>query len=151
MVSSLWSMCRGRTQSPSIAVVPIASDCDDRTMHSEPNPSPALPPRPSRKLLPPRASGLFWKHARKIVVLVIGSTIVLVGIAGLILPIMPGWLIIFPGLALLATEFAWARWILKRARQQYEQVKDATVATWNAATESKSPQPGTKSESTSQP
>lgn len=73
---------------------------------------------------------MFWGHARKVVVLVLGVTIVLIGIALLVLP-GPGWLIIFGGLGLLATEFAWARWILRQARVRLELLKRAAIATWN--------------------
>ncbi|MDZ4685694.1 MAG: PGPGW domain-containing protein [Planctomycetaceae bacterium] len=81
-------------------------------------------------MLPPRAALIFWGHARKVVVLVVGLTVVLIGVALLILP-GPGWLIIFGGLALLATEFAWARWMLKQARSRFEQLKQAAISTWN--------------------
>ncbi len=53
----------------------------------------------------------WWKNlpdvVRKPLVLVVGSTIVLVGIALLVLP-GPGWVAIFLGFAILATEFAFA-------------------------------------------
>ncbi|HUQ71357.1 MAG TPA: PGPGW domain-containing protein [Planctomycetaceae bacterium] len=80
--------------------------------------------------LAPGAALIFWQHARKVVVLVVGTTIILIGVALLILP-GPGWLIIFGGLALLATEFAWARWMLKHARVRFEQLKQAAISTWN--------------------
>ena len=67
----------------------------------------------------------FWREARKIVIFVIGMTLILFGIAGLLLPVLPGWLTIFGGLALLATEFAWARWMLKAARKRAGQLVEA--------------------------
>ncbi|MBI1347684.1 hypothetical protein GC163_15520 [bacterium] len=57
----------------------------------------------------------FWTQIRKIVVFMIGSTVIALGIAMLLLP-GPGWLTVFGGLAILATEFAWARWALKHAQ-----------------------------------
>ena len=60
----------------------------------------------------------FWRQARKIVMGVIGGTVVLIGIAGLVLPILPGWALIFVGVGILATEFAWARWVLKSAQDK---------------------------------
>lgn len=33
----------------------------------------------------------------------------------------PGWLVVFAGLAILATEFAWAGRVLKYARARYDQ------------------------------
>lgn len=54
-------------------------------------------------------------RARKLVVAVVGGSVVLVGIAMLVLP-GPAILVIPLGLAILATEFLWARRWLKRAR-----------------------------------
>jgi tellurite resistance protein TerC len=65
-----------------------------------------------------------WRQARKIVVLVFGVTVLLIGVALLVLP-GPGWVIIFIGLAILATEFAWARWMLKHAKAQAGKLMDA--------------------------
>ena len=52
---------------------------------------------------------------RKLVIAVVGGSVVLVGIAMLVLP-GPAILVIPLGLAILATEFLWARRWLKRAR-----------------------------------
>ena len=71
-----------------------------------------------RTVLPLPWAIWFWTQARKVVVLVIGVTLLLLGVAGLILPVLPGWAVIFIGLAVLATEFAWARWVLKHAQEQ---------------------------------
>ena len=53
--------------------------------------------------------------ARKPVVAVIGGTVVLIGIAMIVLP-GPAFIVIPLGLAILATEFLWARRWLKRAQ-----------------------------------
>ena len=52
---------------------------------------------------------------RKLAIAVVGGSVVLVGIAMLVLP-GPAILVIPLGLAILATEFLWARRWLKRAR-----------------------------------
>jgi uncharacterized protein (TIGR02611 family) len=58
------------------------------------------------------------------IVAVIGGTIlVLAGIIGLFLPVVPGWLMIIPGLAILATEFVWARRLLDTAKAKASEVK----------------------------
>ena len=57
----------------------------------------------------------FLGPARKPVVAVVGGTVVLVGIAMVVLP-GPAFVVIPLGLAILATEFVWARRWLKRAR-----------------------------------
>ena len=55
------------------------------------------------------------KYARRIVVSVIGMTVLLVGVALLVLP-GPAVVVIPIGLAILATEFAWARHWLRILR-----------------------------------
>lgn len=52
---------------------------------------------------------------RKAVILVVGSLLVLAGIAMIVLP-GPGWLTVFAGLALLGREFAWAKRASERLR-----------------------------------
>jgi tellurite resistance protein TerC len=51
--------------------------------------------------------------ARKAIVAVIGSTIVLFGIALIVLP-GPAFIVIPLGIAILASEFAWARRVIRR-------------------------------------
>jgi uncharacterized protein (TIGR02611 family) len=59
------------------------------------------------------------------VVAVVGGTImVLAGLIGLLLPVVPGWLLIFAGLAVLATEFVWARRLLDTAKAKATNIKD---------------------------
>jgi tellurite resistance protein TerC len=59
---------------------------------------------------------------RKIVVSVIGGTIVLVGIALLVLP-GPATIVIPIGLIILASEFAWARHVLRRGKHVVEKAR----------------------------
>lgn len=54
---------------------------------------------------------------RRVVILVIGSTVLFLGVLMLVLP-GPGILTILLGLAILATEFAWAEALLVRARKR---------------------------------
>ena len=52
---------------------------------------------------------------RKLIVAVIGVTVVLLGVALIVLP-GPAFIVIPVGLAILATEFAWARRAIRRGR-----------------------------------
>ena len=52
---------------------------------------------------------------RKLIVGVIGGTVLLIGIALMVLP-GPAFIVIPIGLAILATEFAWARHAITKAR-----------------------------------
>lgn len=58
---------------------------------------------------------LLPKPLRRIVVSLIGGTIVLIGIVLIFLP-GPAFIVIPLGLLILGTEFAWARRILRRAK-----------------------------------
>lgn len=60
---------------------------------------------------------MFFRTARQVVVAVIGGTVVLLGLALLVLP-GPAFIVIPAGVAILATEFAWARRMLKRMKTQ---------------------------------
>ena len=52
---------------------------------------------------------------RKLIVAIIGGTVLLIGVALIILP-GPAFIVIPIGLAILASEFAWARRALARAK-----------------------------------
>lgn len=62
-----------------------------------------------------------YTRLRKVVVGVLGLSIVLVGAAMLLLP-GPAIIVIPAGLALLATEFAWARRLLRRIKRKFNNV-----------------------------
>jgi len=64
-----------------------------------------------------------WRIARKIVVGVIGGTIVLFGILLIFLP-GPGSVVIPIGLLVLASEFAWARWLLHRGKKAVKEARE---------------------------
>ncbi len=54
---------------------------------------------------------------RKLALALAGGSLVLLGIVGLILPIMPGFIFLIPGLFLLSLEFAWADRALIRVKR----------------------------------
>lgn len=61
--------------------------------------------------------------ARRLAVGIIGGTVLLIGIALIVLP-GPAFIVIPAGLAILATEFAWAgRW-LQKARDFFRKQKE---------------------------
>lgn len=69
------------------------------------------------------------RNAKRIAVTVAGVVVLLVGLAGLVLPILPGWALIFVGLGILATEYVWARRLLTKAREIAMAAKDRAVGT----------------------
>ena len=68
---------------------------------------------------PPRLIVWLWRQARRVVVFVIGSTVLLIGIAMVVLP-GPAFIVIPLGLAILATEFVWAKDWLRYAKGHVE-------------------------------
>ena len=67
--------------------------------------------------MPPLFSLQSLRGVRRLLIAVVGATVVLIGVALLVLP-GPAVLVIPAGLAILATEFAWARRLLRRVRQR---------------------------------
>lgn len=64
-----------------------------------------------------RLAHLTYRTARRIVVAVVGATVVLIGVVMLLTP-GPGLVVIPLGLAILSIEFAWAKLWLKRVRER---------------------------------
>jgi len=86
------------------------------TAHDMPEPLTDLrePSHPTNGLL---------RKARKLVVLIIGVTLLLLGAAMLVLP-GPGTVVIALGLAVLATEFVWAARLLARVKAKAHDVAE---------------------------
>jgi uncharacterized protein YqgC (DUF456 family) len=61
-----------------------------------------------------------WKRLphpiRWVVAASFGGTLVILGLIGLVLPVIPGIPLLIAGFALLATEFAWAEALLNRTK-----------------------------------
>jgi tellurite resistance protein TerC len=55
------------------------------------------------------------KHVKRIVLMVLGGTVLAIGVALIVLP-GPAFMVIPAGLAILAIEFAWARRWLDKTR-----------------------------------
>lgn len=64
---------------------------------------------------------MILRQAKRLVIFVIGSTVALLGVIMLFTP-GQGVLTILAGLAILATEFVWARVLLKRMRAKADGV-----------------------------
>lgn len=62
------------------------------------------------------------KQAKRVVVIVTGFTILAAGIAMIVLP-GPAFVVIPVGLAILATEFLWARKLLDRVKERIERMR----------------------------
>lgn len=64
---------------------------------------------------------------KRFAVTILGVALLVLGVALMVLP-GPGILIIVAGLAVLATEYVWARRLLVRAKSEAEKVQEAAVA-----------------------
>ena len=68
------------------------------------------------------------KVVRRVIVSMVGATVLLIGIALLVLP-GPAVVVISIGLAILATEYAWARRWLRKVRRMASDVVSGRQAT----------------------
>jgi uncharacterized protein (TIGR02611 family) len=59
------------------------------------------------------------KQTKRAATALVGGIVLLVGIVAIPYP-GPGWLIVFAGLAILATEFDWAQRLLDKAKGTYD-------------------------------
>lgn len=64
------------------------------------------------------------KQAKRLVVAVVGGTVLLIGLALIVLP-GPAVVVIPLGLSILATEFVWARRLLARVKRRARRVAPA--------------------------
>ena len=67
---------------------------------------------------PKEVLGWIGRNSRRVGITIAGFVLILAGIVGLALPILPGWLLIIAGFAVLATEYAWAERALDLAKQK---------------------------------
>lgn len=63
------------------------------------------------------------KQAKKLIISVVGFTVLLIGLAMVVLP-GPAFIVIPIGLGILASEFIWAKKILKRAKSNASNMKE---------------------------
>lgn len=61
-------------------------------------------------------------RGKKLVIAVIGFTVLLIGAALLVLP-GPAFIVLPLGLAILATEFVWASQLLKKLKNKFQKLK----------------------------
>ncbi len=89
-------------------------------MNQAPTPAPPAPENfPAGSAAYESATRLV-RLARRAVILVIGGTVVLLGIVMVLTP-GPGLLVILGGLAILGTEFLWARRLMKNIKERATQ------------------------------
>ncbi|HXF73932.1 MAG TPA: PGPGW domain-containing protein [Actinomycetota bacterium] len=70
--------------------------------------------------------GFVRRSGRRVAISLLGGLLLVAGVALLVLP-GPGFLLIVAGLAVLATEYAWAQRALNAARRRAEAAWDAVL------------------------
>ena len=65
----------------------------------------------------------YYRHAKRLVKVVVGFTLLVIGIALIVLP-GPAFVVIPVALAILAGEFVWARRLLRRVRKEIHRYMD---------------------------
>ncbi len=63
------------------------------------------------------------RRVKRSLIAIIGFTVLLIGVAMIVLP-GPAIVVIPLGLAILATEFVWARRLLRRLKKKIEKIKE---------------------------
>lgn len=84
-------------------------------------------------------NSILLRRLKKTVILIIGGTVLLIGIILIFLP-GPSFIVIPAGLAILAIEFSWARTLLKRA-QNVANAKIFSFFPWRTKTKKQDNQP----------
>jgi uncharacterized protein (TIGR02611 family) len=82
---------------------------------------------PGRRIMMDSPVPKFLRQAKRIIVIVVGFTILLLGIAMIILP-GPALLAIPLGLGILATELLWARKLLRTIKNKFQSKKETNNA-----------------------
>jgi uncharacterized protein len=58
-------------------------------------------------------------RAKRVLILLVGWSFILLGIAGLFLPVLQGVLFLLIGLMILSSEYVWAHHLLERLRKRF--------------------------------
>lgn len=67
------------------------------------------------------------KRVKRLIIAVVGFTFLGIGLAMILLP-GPAFIVIPLGLAILATEFVWARNLLKKAKERFNKNRKEKIA-----------------------
>lgn len=78
-----------------------------------------------------------WRQIRKVVILIVGSAVILVGVILLITP-GPAFVVIPAGIAILSVEFPWAKRVIKLIQIYFYLTKKKILYYWKRYKASKS-------------
>ncbi len=86
-----------------------------------------------------RMASIALRHAWRVIVLVVGLTVLAIGVAMIVLP-GPAVVVIPVGLAILGTEFVWARQLLHHLKERAGQLVNSRRSTDAASAASERPE-----------
>lgn len=66
------------------------------------------------------------KQAKRLIIAVIGFTVLSIGLAMIVLP-GPAFIVVPVGLGILATEFVWARSLLKKVKMKLRKTREGGI------------------------
>lgn len=66
-----------------------------------------------------KSMNIVKRQIKRVGIAIVGGLVLILGLVTIPYP-GPGWLIVFAGLAILATEFEWAKHVLHEAREKYD-------------------------------
>jgi uncharacterized protein (TIGR02611 family) len=84
------------------------------------------------------------RHGRRVAVTVVGTVVTIVGLALCVLP-GPGILTVAAGLAILATEYEWARRLLHKVRQKARETYERATGRRHDAKAERGDRPASRS------
>ena len=61
-------------------------------------------------------------YLKRVVILIVGWSFILLGVVGLFVPILQGVLFILVGLIILSSEYVWAHHLLSRLRERFPKI-----------------------------
>ncbi|MEX0715934.1 MAG: PGPGW domain-containing protein [Planctomycetaceae bacterium] len=64
------------------------------------------------------------RKARQLAILIVGVSVLLIGVAGIVLPAVPAIVLLPAGLAILSIEFVWARKLMVRLQDHLKKARD---------------------------
>ena len=67
-------------------------------------------------------------RVRKVVDWIVGLALLLLGLVGLVMPVLQGWLFILAGLAVLSSHSRWAHLIYEKLKSMGRKVRDRVVS-----------------------
>ena len=70
---------------------------------------------------------LTWRNAKRLVIFIVGMTVLLIGVLLGWMPFVPAIIIIPAGLAILATEFVWAKKLLDKVKKKAQKISDTFI------------------------